>query len=168
MNFVYDGLERSWYHFLNKHQLIPVPNLINIDTTVEFDCLILSGGNDSVNRHYTENNLFQHAVELGKPIVGICHGAFAVNDLTGGVNGNIDGHVRTTHNVIIGDQTHVVNSYHSQSIESIGPGMIVTACDDDGNIEAFQHETMPYYAIVWHPERMSRPVLTPDVAQLLL
>lgn len=168
MNFVYDGLERSWYSFLSQHQLIPVPNLIKIDTTVEFDCLILSGGNDSVNRHYTENALFRHAVEQGKPIIGVCHGAFAVNDLTGGVNGHVDGHIRTTHNVTIDDQVHVVNSYHSQSIESIGPGMIVTARDDDGNIEAFQHETLPYYGIVWHPERMSRPVLTPDVAKLLL
>jgi putative glutamine amidotransferase len=167
-NFVYDGLERGWYSFLSKHQLIPVPNLIKIDTTIDFDCLILSGGNDSVNRHYTEDALFKHAIESNKPIVGICHGAFAVNDLTGGINGLIDGHHSSTHNVTIGDQTYLVNSFHSQTIKHTSDDMIVTAVDDKGNIEAFQHETLPIYGIVWHPERMSRAVLTPDVARLLL
>lgn len=166
--FLFDALERSWYDFLNKHHLIPVPNMGRIDETIEFDCLVLTGGPDSIERHLTEDLLFHHAKKLGKPIVGFCHGAFAVNDLTGGTNGVIDNHVQTEHYVYMDGQNHLVNSYHGQSIETIGPEMEVIALSGDDSIEAIKHRTLPIYGIVWHPERMKTPVLPREVENLLL
>jgi len=166
-NFLFDCLERSWYAFLHKHQLLPVANIGVIDETIDFDCLVLSGGPDSIARHTTEDLLFHHANKLGKPIVGICHGAFAVNDLTGGTNGYIDDHTNTSHAISMEGGIHLVNSYHSQNIATLGADMIPTAFDSDNNPEAFQHSTKPIYGVVWHPERMKDPILPKDVKDLL-
>lgn len=165
--FVFDALERSWNEFLNKHHLIPVPNLGKIDEKIQFDCLVLTGGPDSIERHLTEDLLFHHALKLGKPIIGFCHGAFAVNDLTGGTNGTLDGHVHVDHEIIMENKIYTVNSFHGQSIETIGSGMEVVARDLDGNIEAIQHKALPIYGVVWHPERMIYPVLPKELNTLL-
>jgi putative glutamine amidotransferase len=103
-----------------------------------------------------------------KPIVGFCHGAFAVNDLSGGINGYIDGHVQTEHEIIMDNKIHTVNSYHGQSIQKLGPDMETIAMDMDGNIEAFRHKTLPIYGVVWHPERMNNSVLPKDIERILL
>jgi putative glutamine amidotransferase len=63
--------------------------------------------------------------------------------------------------------THTVNSFHSQFLETLGPNMVVTATDLDGNAEAFEHTTTPLYGIVWHPERMKFPILPKKVKELL-
>lgn len=165
--FVFDALERSWNVFLKEHQLIPVPNLSKIDENIEFDCLVLTGGPDSIERHKTEDLLFYHALKLNKPIIGFCHGAFAVNDLTGGTNGSIEGHVQTEHEIIMENKIYTVNSYHGQSVEKLGSDMIKTAMDMDGNIEAFQHKTLPIYGVVWHPERMKQLVLPQEIKTIL-
>jgi putative glutamine amidotransferase len=166
--FVFDALERSWNVFLNKHHLVPVPNLGSIDETIEFDCLVLTGGPDSIERHLTEDLLFKHAEKLGKPIIGFCHGAFAVNDLTGGTNGTIDNHVQTEHYVYMDGKNHLVNSFHGQSIETIGQDMEVIALSGDDSIEAIKHKYKSIYGIVWHPERMDDPVLPDEVRNLIL
>jgi putative glutamine amidotransferase len=167
-HFTFDALERSWYALFKKHNLIPVPNLGMIDESIEFDCLVLTGGPDSIERHTTEDLLFAHAYKLNKPIFGFCHGAFAVNDLTGGVNGYIDGHVQTDHEIIMEDNIYTVNSYHGQSIDKLGPDMEKVAMDLDGYTEAFKHKYKSIYGIVWHPERMKDPVLPNDVRSILL
>lgn len=158
-NFVFDALERSWYTFFKGHFLLPHPNTIEIDTTIDFDCLVISGGPDSVERHLTENNLFAHALAQHKPIFGVCHGAFAVNDLTGGVNGRVTGHEYGEHTVVLEGSEVTVNSYHGQSIAQLGADMQAVAIDLDGNIESFEHKTLPIYGVVWHPERMINPVI---------
>jgi putative glutamine amidotransferase len=167
-NFTFDALERSWYTLFKKHYLIPIPNLGIIDESIEFDCLVLTGGPDSIKRHVTEDLLFAHAMKLNKPIFGFCHGAFAVNDLTGGINDYIEGHIQTEHEIIMEDNIYTVNSYHGQSIDKLGPDMEKIAMDLDGYTEAFKHKYKPIYGIVWHPERMKEPVLPNDVRSILL
>jgi len=166
-DMILDAVERSWYDFLKNHQVTVFPNTIDLPEILDFDCLILTGGPDSMARHQTENALFRYAFDHEKRILGVCHGAFAVNDLTGGVNGRIVGHEATFHPVLIDQQIHMVNSHHAQSIQSLGPEMIATSHDLEGNIESFHHQTRPIYGIVWHPERMQSPVLPPAVQQLL-
>lgn len=167
-NFLFDCLERSWYNLLHRHQLIPVANIGVIDESIEFDCLVLTGGPDSIDRNRTENLLFLHALKHNKPIIGVCHGAFAINDLTGGINGRIYGHEKTEHPINMEGNIYTVNSYHAQMIESLGKNMESIAVDHEGNIEAFKHISLPIYAMVWHPERMKTPVLPSAVQQLLL
>ena len=171
-NFLFDCLERSWYDFLGNHHLIPHANTGKVDETIEFDCLVLSGGSDSVARNVTENNLFLHAIKRKKPILGVCHGAFVVNELTGGVNqidyDLIPTHENSVHEVVMDGNKVMVNSYHGQTIRQLGKGMVATAIHElDNTIEAFQHEHLPIYGIVWHPERMGVAVVPEAVANLL-
>ena len=166
MTLVFDGVERNWANFLHGHTIVAVPNVVDIDH-LEFDCLLLTGGPDSVARHLTENALYATAYTRNLPIVGICHGAFAINDIAGGTNGTCAGHAGTEHPVTVDGKIRMVNSYHSQSIKTLGSDFISIARDDYGNIEAFQHKSRPIYGIVWHPERMNDPVL-PDPVKALL
>ena len=171
-NFLFDCLERSWYSFLGNHHLIPHANTGVVDETIDFDCLVLSGGSDSVARNITENKLFLHAIKHKKPILGICHGAFVVNELSGGANqvdqSIIADHDNTSHEVTMENRKVMVNSYHGQTIIQLGKGMIPLAIHEpDQTIEAFRHEHLPVYGIVWHPERMEMPVLPEAVATLL-
>lgn len=166
MTLVFDGLERNWAKFLLGHTIIAVPNVVDIDH-LEFDCLLLTGGPDSVARHLTENALYAVAYTRGLPIIGVCHGAFAINDIAGGYNGTCQGHAGTTHKVTLDEKDYTVNSYHSQSIEILGDGFVATGFDEDGMIESFKHNTRPIYGIVWHPERMDDPVVPVDVRTLL-
>jgi putative glutamine amidotransferase len=171
-NFLYDCLERSWYSFLDNHQLIPVSNY-GVVPEFEYDCLVLSGGQDSIARHLTENKLFYHAMQNRKPVLGVCHGAFAINDLTGGVNKviskeYIEKHDQTNHKVkMVTGEEYEVCSYHGQCVTSLGEHMIPVAHDEDGHIEAFKHVALPIYGIVWHPERMKHPIVPREVSELL-
>jgi putative glutamine amidotransferase len=163
---VFDGIERSWYSYLSGHELVPIGNTMNV-SQFEFDCLLLTGGPDSYARHVTENMLYAVAVEKNIPILGICHGAFAVNDISGGINSTCQGHVGTQHSVYMEESIFQVNSYHSQSVKSVATNFRIVATDDDGNIEAFEHAYLRIYGVVWHPERMENPVLPTNVKKLL-
>jgi putative glutamine amidotransferase len=165
-NFVFDSLERAYYSFLSDHKLIPVANINKIPDN-DYDCLLLTGGPDSVARNKTENTLYSHAVRKGVPIIGVCHGAFVINELAGGVNGSIEGHVNKDHLITMGGENYMVNSYHTQMIERLPEDFISLAKDKDGNVEAFRHKSLLIFGIVWHPERMPDTVL-PDAVRNLL
>lgn len=163
-----DALEREWYTFLYGHELHPIPNQVEFDTSEwNYDCLIITGGPDSLSRHLSENNLYKWAIDKNIPIIGICHGAFVINDLEGGINGRIKNHDGQNHNVTMAGKIYEVNSFHTQYIEKLAPGFRGLAWDDDNQIEAFSHITLPIHAIVWHPERQTCPVLTDSIKQLL-
>lgn len=127
----------------------------------------MTGGNDSVGRHLTENHLYQLAHRLARPIVGFCHGAFAINDLAAGINGRVEGHVAKEHNIIMEDKILTVNSFHSQCIAQLAPGFESLAVDTQGHVEAFQHVFKPIWGVVWHPERMSQPIVPRSLADFL-
>ena len=165
-NFVFDALERVYYGFLHGHKLIPAPNINKVLDT-NYDCLLLTGGPDTGARNQTENTLYTHAMNKGKPIIGICHGAFVINELAGGVNGSIEGHVDRDHSVTMAEKIYTVNSYHTQMIEKLPEDFVPLAEDKDGNVEAFRHNEFPVFGILWHPERMSDPVLPNAVRDIL-
>lgn len=162
---MFDAVERAWAKFLAGHELIPVFNIIDVGR-YNFDCLVLTGGPDSVARNQTENALYALAYQRELPIVGFCHGAFAINDIAGGRNGRVDGHVGVDHTIILESQEYLVNSFHGQSIEQLAENFEATGFALDGTIESFRHQDRAIYGILWHPERMINPVLPSDVKTL--
>jgi anthranilate/para-aminobenzoate synthase component II len=164
----YDALERSWHQFFRGHRLIPAVNDVdyNFDLSL-YDCLVLGPGPDSLARHHTENLLYALADAQGLPIIGFCHGAFAINDITGGINLRDQGHADTDHVIMMQGRMHTVNSYHSQVIDKLAPGFEVLATDSMGRPEAFRHMLKPQWGVVWHPERMIKPILPPGLADFL-
>ena len=84
---VHDALEHNWYTFLKGHELIPIPNREDLDyesLAEEIDLLIITGGRNEDIRIITEVNLATEMVTNGKPVLGICHGAFLLTSILGG------------------------------------------------------------------------------------
>ena len=162
-----DALERAWHIFLRKHQLIPVPNTGNLPDWLDCDAVILSGGPFSVYRTLTEVALIRHALDKNIPLIGICHGAFVVNEFLGGVNDSIDGHNGTVHDIEMEGHIHEVNSYHGMNIARLAPELeVLASCAE--TTEAFAHPTKPIWGVVWHPERQIQPVLPKRLRKSLL
>lgn len=133
--------------------------------------------NGSVNiddaRDKAEMNLIRQFVEAGKPILGICRGCQILNVYFGGsLYQHIDNareHASNADYDLIHPVTaekgsvparlygtdFVVNSYHHQAVKKLGDGFRITMVSGPERIvEAIEHETLPIFAVQWHPERM--------------
>lgn len=151
-NITYDCLEQGWYRLLSQHEIRSIPNVSNI--TLDFDMLILSGGDTSPNRTTTETMYYNIALLKGVPILGVCHGAFFINEFHGGINQSIAGHQNTAHKVALDGYEEYVNSFHTNSIGLLGRDLLpIATCPQDNTVEAFKHASLPIWGIVWHPER---------------
>lgn len=167
--YVFDGLDRAWHDFFQGHELVPAVNDPGYPFDLAaYDCLVLSPGPDSIARNLTENRLYQLAESANKPIIGFCHGAFAINDIAGGINIRAEGHADCDHVVMMGGQIHTVNSFHTQVIDRLAPGFEALATDNHGRPEAFRHILRPIWAVIWHPERQKPSILPTDLAKFLL
>ena len=122
--------------------------------------------------------VFDLALEMKVPILGVCRGAQVINVALGGdlfqdIKAQADGpvlphtqeklHYGTDHGISItsGSRLHTlfgpeiqVNSRHHQSVRTPGKGLWVTARAPDGVVEALEHESLPIDLIQWHPELM--------------
>ena len=133
--------------------------------------------NGSVNiddaRDKAEMELIRQFVEAGKPILGICRGCQILNVYFGGSLyqhiTNAKDHASNADYDLIHPVTAVqgsllgclygteftVNSYHHQAVKILGKGFRITMTSGPEQIvEAIEHETLPIFAVQWHPERM--------------
>ena len=133
---------------------------------------------DSRMRDAFEIALLQGALRRGMPVLGICRGAQVLNVALGGTlhqhlpdvlehNRHQQGNaVFTTSSVTTVPGTRVeslvghttdVQCYHHQGIDRVGEGLIVSATDADGMVEAVEvdparHPRNWVVAVQWHPE----------------
>lgn len=120
-----------------------------------------------------EKTALELALQLDKPIFGICRGIQSMNVFCGGslfqdIPADIPSpltHDKVVHDIdvksgtlladIIGSGVHEVNSYHHQSVKRTAPGFRVAAASSDGVIEAiFMPERRFVLGVQWHPELM--------------
>ena len=165
---VHDSLDHNWYRLLKGHELIPIPNREDLDyesLAKSLDLLIITGGSNEEIRVTTEVSLATEVSRLGKPILGVCHGAFLLTEILGGSTKECEGHLNTEH-LIYGDTpTHVrVNSFHNICIDKHPPNSVYLYLDDNGNIESWIKDNI--CAIVWHPERMSMPFIPDEIREV--
>jgi len=133
---------------------------------------------DSRMRDAFEVTLLQGAVRRGMPVLGICRGAQVLNVALGGTlhqhlpdvvghTGHQQGNaVFSTSSIatvpgtrvqaLVGPTTEA-QCYHHQAIDRVGDGLIVSASDADGVIEAVEldparHPHSWVVAVQWHPE----------------
>lgn len=119
-------------------------------------------------RDATEFALLEAFVLAKKPVLGICRGAQIINCFFGGTlwqdlpsqRGAV--HSGVTHTVactkdsflapLLGE-SFVTNSSHHQSVKTPGEGLEIAA-SSGGIVEAIAHQSLPIYAVQFHPERM--------------
>ena len=129
---------------------------------------------DNRLRDAFELALFEGAFRRGMPVLGICRGAQVVNVAMGGTLHqhlpDVLGHTRhqqgnavfSTSSVrtvagtrlaaLIGESSDA-QCYHHQAIDKLGDGLIVSAQDGDGVIEAVEIPSDNFVvAVQWHPE----------------
>jgi gamma-glutamyl-gamma-aminobutyrate hydrolase PuuD len=160
----YDSLEHSWYEYLQRHTLIPIPNRLCVPFP-EIDLLIITGGDDHPVRNQIELELVDSMLSQNLPIIGVCHGCQLLTTKLGGSVVPVEDHMDSYHEVTYHGQQHLVNSYHKLRIEKTPPGSTVLAHDPDGHAEAWIHGRTA--GIMWHPERQQQPWIPQEIKHLL-
>ena len=149
------------------------PNLYGQET--KFDNVITDDARDSL-----EWKLLDAFVPTKKPIFGICRGIQVMNTYFGGTlvqdipsqlggmhSEGVNHEITIKKDSILGQlfgESMLINSYHHQGLDSVAEGFKATAWSDAGGhplTEAIEHESLPYWAVQWHPERMSGPETNP-------
>ena len=171
---VRDALDQRFTDWLHAAGLmpIPIPNAIfgvagseGVDAWLQLlkpDILVLSGGNDigeQVARDNTERKLLSWARDKRIPTLGICRGMQMMAVWAGGELVRVNGHVGGRHRLTLGDESCIsnwpasVNSYHNWGLRNVPAEFTPVAWAEDGCIEAMRHNSLPWEAWMWHPER---------------
>ncbi|MCD8021060.1 MAG: gamma-glutamyl-gamma-aminobutyrate hydrolase family protein [Clostridiales bacterium] len=179
-----------------------IPIILPLHSTIEdalevfekCDGLLMTGGHDvspslyhEINRGFcgipckareqVECALYEKALEVGKPVLGICRGIQLINvlqrgnlyqDLPTEYDSAVEHHMEPpytniAHDVDINRNTPLydlvqvehlgVNSYHHQAIKELGEDLEIMAWSEDGLVEAVRHIKQKYvWAFQWHPE----------------
>ncbi len=174
-----DCLDQQWASLLEAAGLsmLAIPNgLMDAVAWAEaqaLDGLLLSGGNDLAHlpgatniapeRDRTEASLLRWAEEKRIPVLAVCRGMQMMHCWFGGELERVEGHVARRHSIevvdtcalLAGRNEGTVNSFHGWGIPRTGlvQGVSELAWSEDGHVEAFQHNRLPWLAIMWHPER---------------
>jgi len=173
-----DALDQQWHHLLEVVGVmgIPLPNHAalapDLFDALALDGLILSGGNDpgsAPERDAMELAALRWAEQQRKPVLGVCRGMQMINQYCGGSLQAVDQHAATRH-ALNGSGPLLaglreVNSYHHYGIvdATLGTGLLVLARAPDDSIEALRHPTLPWFAVMWHPER-EQPLRSHEVS----
>lgn len=172
-----DALDQQLVHWLDLAGLlvVPVPNALGasagnpetkrekLDAWLAAVCpqaIVLSGGNDvgeAPERDASEIQLLDWAQAKCIPVLAICRGMQLMGIWAGAKLKPVSGHVRTRHRLqgSGGESLGTVNSYHRFAIAETPAGFVALAWAEDGALEAMRHESLPWLAWMWHPERES-------------
>lgn len=164
--FARDALDAGWSDWvalrLPQASFMAIPNFANPDDAVTYlrrwaiDALFLSGGEDvgsSARRDAMEAALVEQARASMMPVVGVCRGMQLLHSLSGGALEMRPDHAGARHEIAIDGQTVIVNSWHRFVVTSAMPEWETLAAAADGSIEAMRHSSLPWLAMMWHPER---------------
>jgi N5-(cytidine 5'-diphosphoramidyl)-L-glutamine hydrolase len=181
-----DALDQRWTEFLEFCDLdwLAAPNkssdIVAWAQRREIKGVLLTGGNDlclpgavntALERDETERALLDFAKENFFPVLGVCRGMQMINSYLGGSLQRIVGHCSERHRLeptrdcIWFDETTEKNSFHNWGITAsdLAPGLKISAVARDDVVEAFRHSILPWFGIMWHPER-DDPFGEPDKA----
>ncbi len=173
-----DALDQRWSELLLQAGLLPVPVpnqpewVASYLQSQAFDGLLLTGGNslpscggDAPERDATETLLLDQALKQNLPVLGVCRGMQLLLDRAGAMLQPVSGHVAPCQEIEIDGERGTVNSYHDWGTSDAGDDYRVWARADDGVIKAIRQRQLPWWGIMWHPERIT-PFRDDDIALL--
>ncbi|WP_339071124.1 gamma-glutamyl-gamma-aminobutyrate hydrolase family protein [Pseudomonas idahonensis] len=187
-----DCLDQQWAVLLEQFaaDAVAVPNGLHDPqgwvARQQVAGLVLTGGNDldclpsasrsAPERDATEAALLAWAVRTRLPVLGVCRGMQMLNHFLGGSLTPVAGHIGARHAVTaLRDDPRfsayrVVNSFHGWGMRTVdlAPELLAQVCAEDGTVEAFTHNHLPWIGLMWHPEREApfSPLDTQLVRQL--
>jgi putative glutamine amidotransferase len=160
------------------------------EIAASFDAIVLNGGTDVDPRRYGadpspatdppdeprdsfELDLLAAAVELGKPVLGVCRGMQLINVGRGGtLRQDLGADLVPRHNAkrdfdarvhpieiepgsvlegILGPGLRV-NSVHHQAVDRLGDGLVASARSASDVVEAIEDPARRLLGVQWHPE----------------
>ena len=142
----------------NQLALVPTAQEIGFHdwiNSIKPNAILLSGGNDIgefIERDNLERALLAYAYHLKIPVLGLCRGMQMMAVVAGVELKPAAGHVRKRHR-LKGQITDEVNSYHHLTLTQCPTDYTVLAFSEDNQIEAIQHQHLPWQGWMWHPER---------------
>lgn len=165
-----DSISHDMISYLTTRGVEPIliPNAIDDPVSIMESCsphlLLITGGGglEESLRMKKEEELLQHAVSSRTPVFGICRGIQRINFFFGGKISSVVGHTASTHKVHFSQEFNKIygssaetNSFHDFGIapQDLGEDLKVFATDDEGWIEGLCHNSLPFAAVMWHPER---------------
>tara|TARA_B100000242_G_scaffold293171_1_gene270461 strand:+ start:307 stop:903 length:597 start_codon:yes stop_codon:yes gene_type:complete len=160
-----DSIDQRWYNFLDMCNLHPIliPNsesFVSEKYLNKLSGIILTGGNslshlqgDAQERDKVENKIVKYATEKNLPLMGVCRGMQILQNYYGVSIEKVAYHVGTRHNLIFRNQQINVNSFHNYGATTTSSCLEILATCSDNVIEAIQHRDLPFFGIMWHPER---------------
>lgn len=160
-----DCLDQRWLSFLNLCgiQAVILPNnTTSLSLLPKLDGVIFSGGNtltkyggSAPERDALEKDILSWATLRSLPIMGVCRGMQVMIDYAGGALIETPSHVNQKHSIKVttSGTSRMVNSYHAFGSETAPQSYDVCARSEDNILEAIKHKSLPFYGIMWHPER---------------
>jgi putative glutamine amidotransferase len=165
---VYESTPSNLSSILVKFGYLPVSLSNNFPTeemilraleSISPKLIVLTGGENigsNLNRDSTEGYLLDYAsVHSDVKVLGICRGMQFIAHKFGSTLSKIENHVAVSHSIFDkGSYLGEVNSFHSYQVLNLPALFEVTSTAEDGSIESFKHRFLPWFACMWHPERM--------------
>ena len=167
--FARDALDSGWSNWFGRHlpdaAFLAIPNFPQGSDAVAYalrwqlNALILSGGEDvgsSPLRDTTERALLDYARTQIIPVIGICRGMQLLQVQGGGDVQRSTQDVGKPHAIYMASDGKMeqVNSWHSFAVQQVAPEWVALATAEDASIELMRHATLPWLAMMWHPERL--------------
>ncbi|OGT52840.1 MAG: hypothetical protein A3F17_05465 [Gammaproteobacteria bacterium RIFCSPHIGHO2_12_FULL_41_15] len=155
---IHDAIDQRWYLFLAKCGVSPFlipnnkPQAVNL-LNINIEGVLFTGGNDHETRNETEIFLLNYAINKKIPVIGVCHGMQMLQRFFGITLDPIKNHIKTKQKIITQSGSRTVNSYQTLGTTTSVDVLKVLATSGDGIIKAVQHNDLPLYGIMWHPER---------------
>lgn len=126
------------------------------------------------DRDIMELYVMKWAMENDIPVLGVCRGMQLINVALGGtLHQDVVHHMGIVHRQsegmvywhdavfegdsmlrrLVGSERYPVNSYHHQAVDRLADGLVATAYNPDGLIEAYERPASRFLmAVQWHPE----------------
>ncbi len=158
-------------------------DIIMMDSSLEdYDFFVLPGGYDVNPKYYQEENtssfhviddndqldfkIIDYALNKNKPLLGICRGIQSINVyFHGSLKQDMSGHKENNHFIQYKNKLYLVNSYHHQSIKTLGKNLKIISKSLDDEIEIIQYKKI--IGVQFHPEIMHTPIINQLIFNLI-